>query len=181
MTSPSIVWTRGLWVPYCTGSEPANPSPPGIVPEMATARVRARPAARATLVGCLQGQPPDASEDVWLQASGTKYNPVGPSQPALRAAECHLTSGWPGGTLLYTQCQSVVSAGCRLIVEPDLVPVDCNRPGSERRQALLEPCWFPALMYHQVPRVLGLVLQGMHRPVWVVWHCRSYQPDGAAG
>ena len=40
------------------------------VPEMGTAHVRVRSPARATLVGCLQGPPPDASEEVWPQASG---------------------------------------------------------------------------------------------------------------
>ena len=42
----------------------------GTVPEMATAHMTVRSAARATLGACLQGPPPDASEDVWPQASG---------------------------------------------------------------------------------------------------------------
>ena len=64
MTSASTVWTHGRWVPYCRGREAATPSPSGTVPEMATAHVRVRSAARATLVACLQGPPPDASEDL---------------------------------------------------------------------------------------------------------------------
>ena len=40
------------------------------MPEMATAQVRVTSAARATLVVCLQGPPPDAPEEVWPQASG---------------------------------------------------------------------------------------------------------------
>ena len=60
MTSASTVWTHGRWAPYCRGREAASPSPSGTVPEMATAHVRVRSAARATLVACLQGPPPDA-------------------------------------------------------------------------------------------------------------------------
>ena len=52
------------------GREAATPSLSGTAPEMATAHVRVRSAARATLVACLQGPAPDASEDVWPQASG---------------------------------------------------------------------------------------------------------------
>ena len=70
MTSASTVWTHGLWMPHCRGSEAATPSPSGTVPEMATAHVRLRWAASTTLVACLQGPPPDTSEDVWPQASG---------------------------------------------------------------------------------------------------------------
>ena len=57
------------WAPYCRGREAATPSPSGTVPEIATAQVRVRSAARATLVACFQGPPPDASEEVWPQAS----------------------------------------------------------------------------------------------------------------
>ena len=69
MTSASTVWTHGQWAPYCGGREAATPSPSGTVPEMATAHVPVRSAARATLVACLQGPPPNASGEVWPQAS----------------------------------------------------------------------------------------------------------------
>ena len=69
MTSASTVWIHCLWMPYCRGREVATPSLSGTVPEMATAHVRVRSAARATLVACLQGPPHDASEEVWPQAS----------------------------------------------------------------------------------------------------------------
>ena len=69
MTSASTVWTHGLWVPYCRGREAATPSPSGTVPEMATAHVWVRSAASATVVDCLHRPPPDASDDVWAQAS----------------------------------------------------------------------------------------------------------------
>ena len=68
MTSASTVWTHGRWALYCRAREAAGPSPSGTVPEMATAHLRS--AARVTLVACLQGPPPDASEEVWPQASG---------------------------------------------------------------------------------------------------------------
>ena len=70
MTSASTVWIHGLRMPYCRGREAATASPSGTVPKMATAHVRVRLAARATLVACLQGPPPDGSEGVWPQASG---------------------------------------------------------------------------------------------------------------
>ena len=62
MTWASTSWTHGLWMRYCRGREAATPSPSGTVPEMATAHLQVRLAARATLVACLQGPPPDASE-----------------------------------------------------------------------------------------------------------------------
>ena len=70
MTWASTVWTHGLWMPYCMGREAATPSPSGTVPEMATAHLGVRSAARATLVACLQGPPPHTSQNVWPQASG---------------------------------------------------------------------------------------------------------------
>ena len=69
MTSASTVWTHGRWAPYCRGRKAATPSLSGTVPEMATAQLRLRSAARATLVACLQGPPPNASEEVWPEAS----------------------------------------------------------------------------------------------------------------
>ena len=98
MTAASTVWTSGLWVLYCRGREAANPPPSGTVPGMATAHVRARSAVRVALVACLQGPPTDALEDMWLQASGIQYYPVGLSHSALRAAQCHRTSGCLGAS-----------------------------------------------------------------------------------
>ena len=46
--------------------------------------------------GVPAGAAPDASEDVGPQASGVQQYPVALSHPALRAAECHRTSGWLG-------------------------------------------------------------------------------------
>ena len=70
MTSASTVWTHGRCMPYCRGREAATPSSSGTVPEVATAHVWVRSTARATLVACLPGPPPDGSEDVWSQDSG---------------------------------------------------------------------------------------------------------------
>ena len=78
MTSASTVWTHGRWAPYCRGREAATPSPSGTVPEMATAHVRVRLPARATLVACLQGPLPDASEEVWPQALAAGPRPQAP-------------------------------------------------------------------------------------------------------
>ena len=64
------MWTNGRWAPYCRGRQAATPSLSGTVPKEATAHVRVGSAARVTLVACLQGPPPDASEEVWPQASG---------------------------------------------------------------------------------------------------------------
>ena len=43
----------------------------------------------------------------------------------------------------------------------------------------LEPRRASALVHHQVPRVLRLVLQRVHCHVWVVRQPRSYQQGGA--
>ena len=94
--SASTVWTHGLRVPYCRDREAPTPSLADTKPEMATAHVWVRSAARGTLVACLQHPPPDASEDLWPQASGIQKYASQLSQPALRAAECQLGSGWPG-------------------------------------------------------------------------------------
>ena len=96
MTSASTMYTHGWPAPYCRGREAATASPSGTVPEIATAHVRVRSAVRATLVACFQGPPPDASEEVWPQASRIQWYPVGLSRPALRSADCHRTSGWLG-------------------------------------------------------------------------------------
>ena len=44
-----------------------------------------------------------------------------------------------------------------------------------------EPRRASALVYHQVSRVLPLVLHRVHYHVWVVRHLRNYQQGGAAG
>ena len=45
----------------------------------------------------------------------------------------------------------------------------------------LEPRRAPALVHHQVSRVLRMVLQRVHRHVWVLRHPRSHQQGGATG
>ena len=89
--------------------------------------------------------------------------------------------GVAGGQLVHIQCPGVVGADCRVVVESDLSPGDCARPGPERRYVLLEPCRAFALVPHQVSRVFLLVLRCVHRDVWVVWHHRSHQQGGASG
>ena len=67
--------------PSCRVSKAATSLRSGTVPKMATAQVGVRSAARAKLVVYLQGPPPDASEEVWSQASGIQSYPVGLSHP----------------------------------------------------------------------------------------------------
>ena len=86
-----------------------------------------------------------------------------------------------GSQLVYAQFQSVVGAACRVFVESDLGSGDRARTGSERRQVLLEPCRASALLHHQVPCVLGLVLQRVQCHVWILWHCRSHQQGSVTG
>ena len=74
--------------------------PVGHLPEIATAHVRVSSAARATLVACLQGLPPDASEEVLAPGLGDQVVPVGAESAPLRSADCHGTSGWPGDSWL---------------------------------------------------------------------------------
>ena len=152
MTSASTVWTPGQWMPYCRGGEAATPSQLGTVPEMATAHVRVRSAARATLLACLQGPPPDASEDVWPHAFRILKYPVGLSHPALPDV------GVAGGQLVHVQRPSVVGADCRLVVESDLSSGDRARPGLERRDVFPMPRRASALVHYQVSCVSWLVL-----------------------
>ena len=70
MTSASTVWIHGLWMPYCRGREAATPPLVGHRARDGPCHGRLRLAARATLVACLQGPPPDLSEEVCSQASG---------------------------------------------------------------------------------------------------------------
>ena len=89
--------------------------------------------------------------------------------------------GVAGGQLVHAQCQSVVGAECQVVVEPDLSSGDRARRGPERRYVFPERRRASALVYHQGSRVSRLVLQRVHRHVWVVWHLRSQQQGGAAG
>ena len=106
---------------------------------------------------------------------------MGLSHPALRSAECHRTSGWPG--VSWSTLSALVSPGliagwsCSrisalvIVLAQDRSAVTCS--WSHARP--------PALVQHQVSRVLRLVLQRVHRHVWVVRHPRSYQQGGATG
>ena len=89
--------------------------------------------------------------------------------------------GVAGGQLVRVQRPGVVGADCRVVVESDLSSGDRARPGPERRYVLPEPRRASALVHHQVSRVSGLVLQRVHRHVWVMWHLRIHQQGGAAG
>ena len=68
-----------------------------------------------------------------------------------------------------------------MVVESDLSPGDQARPGPERPYVSPEPRRASALEHHEVSRVFRLVIQCVHRHVWLVRHVRSYQQGGAAG
>ena len=105
----------------------------------------------------------------------------GAEPPCVEGDGVPLDIAMAGGQLVYTQGQSVVGAGFRVVVESDLGCSDRARPGSERCQVLPQPRWASALMYHQVPCVLGVVLQRVHRHVWVLRQCCSHGQGGAVG
>ena len=86
-----------------------------------------------------------------------------------------------GGQLVHVQRPGVVGADCLVVVESDLSPGDRARPGPERRHVLPEPRRASVLGHHQLSRVFQLVLQCVHRHVWVVQHFCSRQQCGAAG
>ena len=93
MTSASTVLDPWSVCTYCRGEGGGHPLSVGH-----RARDGHRPraggsAARATLVACLQGPPPDASEEVCPRPPGSS-SIGGLSHPALRSVECHRTSGW---------------------------------------------------------------------------------------
>ena len=89
--------------------------------------------------------------------------------------------GVAGGQLVHAQRPGVAGADRRVVVQPDLRPGDRACPGLKCRHMFLKPRRAPALVHHQVPRVLRLVLQRVHCHVWVVRHPRSYQQGGATG
>ena len=89
--------------------------------------------------------------------------------------------GVAGGQLVDAQRPGVVGSDPQVVVESDLSPGDrpCTGPG--RLHMLPEPHRASALMHHQVSGVFRLVLQRVHRHVWVVRHLLSHQQGGAAG
>ena len=89
--------------------------------------------------------------------------------------------GVAGGQLVHAQRPGVAGADRRVVVQPDLRSGYRACPGPKCRHMFLDPRRAPALVHHQVPRVLRLVLQRVHRHVWVVRHPRSYQQGGATG
>ena len=115
MTSASTIWIHGLWMPYCTGREAATSSLSGNVPEMATAHMQMRSRARATLVACLQGPPPDASEEVV---------PGGAEPPCVEVGGVPSDVTVAGGQLVHVQRPGVVRADYWVVVESDLSSAD---------------------------------------------------------
>ena len=116
MTSASTVWTHGLWTPYCREREGATPSPLGTVPKMATARVRVKSAARATLLACLQRPRPDAPEEVWSQACGIPVVPGGAELPCVEVSGVPSDVRPAGGQLVHAQRPGVAGADRRVVV-----------------------------------------------------------------
>ena len=89
--------------------------------------------------------------------------------------------GVAGGQLVHAQRPVLAGADRRVVVYSDLCPSDHACPGPERRHMLPEPRWASALVHHQVFCALRLVLQRVHRHVWVVRHPRGYHQGCAAG
>ena len=87
--------------------------------------------------------------------------------------------GVAGGQLVHAQRPGVAWADRRVVVQPDLRSGDRACPGPKCRHMFLEPRRAPALVHHQVSLVLRLVLQRVHRHVWVVRHPRRHQQGGA--
>ena len=73
--------------------------------------------------------------------------------------------GVAGGQLVHAQRPGVARADRRVVVQPDLCSGDRACSGPKCRHMFLEPRRAPALVHHQVPRVLRLVLQRVHRRV----------------
>ena len=86
-----------------------------------------------------------------------------------------------GGQLVHAHRPGVAGADRRVVVQPDFRSGDRGCPGPKCRHMFLEPRRASALVHHQVPRVLRLVLQRVHCHVWVVRHPHSYQQGGATG
>ena len=179
MTLASTVWTHGWWAPYCRGRKAATPSPSGTVPEMATAHVRVRLAARATLVACLQGPPPDASEEVWPQGFRDPAVPGGAEPPHVEVGGVPPDVGVAGGKLVHAQRPGVARANRRVVSQPDFCSGDRACPGPKCRHMFLAPRRASALVHHQVSRVLR---RGSCVPVvWKRWTKASRHPGWLVG
>ena len=107
--------------------------------------------------------------------------PSGPEPPRVGVGGVPSDVGVAGGHLVHVQRPVVVGADCRVVAESDLSSGDRARPRPELRYELPEPRRASALVHHQVSPVSRLVLQRVHRHVWVVWHLGSGQQGGAAG
>ena len=107
--------------------------------------------------------------------------PVGADLPCIEAGGVPPDVGLAGGQLVHAQRPGVVGADYRVVLESDLSPGDRACPGPEHRHLLVEPRRASALVHHQVSRVFRLVLQRVHRQMWVVRHLLSHQQGGAAG
>ena len=107
--------------------------------------------------------------------------PVGAEPTRVQVGGVPSDIGVAGGQLVYVQRPGVVGADCRVVVESDLSSGDRARPGPERCYVLSEPGRASALVHHQVSGVFRLVLQRVHRHVWVMWHLISHQQGGCAG
>ena len=107
--------------------------------------------------------------------------PGGAEPPRVEVGGVPPDVGVAGGQLVHVQRPGVVGADRRVVVQPDLRSGDRACPGPKCRHMFPEPRRASALVHHQVSRVLRLVLQRVHRHVWVVRHPRSYQQGGATG
>ena len=175
MTSASTVWIHGLWTPYCRGREAASPSLSSHCPcaadvggESDAGGVPAGPAPRPIGGGVTPGH-------------RDPVVPGGAEPPCVEVCGLPSDVGVAGCQLVHAQRPGVVEADVRVVAKWDLSPGDRACPGPERRHMLPEPHRASTLVHHQVPRVFRLVLQHVHRHVWVVLHLRSYQQGGAAG
>ena len=111
MTSASTVWTHGQWAPYCRGREAATPSPFGTVPEMATAHMRVRSAARATLVACLRRIGGGVAPGLW-----DPVVPGGAEPPRVEVGRVPPDVGVAWGQLVHAQRPGVARADRRVVL-----------------------------------------------------------------
>ena len=79
--------------------------------------------------------------------------PVGAEPPRVESCGVPLDVGVVGGQLGRTQCQSVVRADYRVVVESDGSSGDRARRGPERGEVLPEPRGASVLVHQHVPSV----------------------------
>ena len=107
--------------------------------------------------------------------------PGGAEPPRVEVGGVPPDVGVAEGQLVHAQRPGVAGVDCWVVVQSGFRSGDRACPGPECRHMFPEPRRASALVHHQVPRALWLILQRVHCHVWVMRHFRNYKQGGAVG